>query len=128
MNSVLCPKCGCSYFHLPPLYECEKATAMKTAEEVAEEIYWKISKSTNELDWKQLFSQALTAYAEERLKEAQESGDLGMYSVNDVKAFQIKARAEALEEAALLVDSEIVWTPDHICLLIQKIRALKDKP
>jgi hypothetical protein len=37
-----------------------------------------------------------------------------------------KGYNDGLEEAAILVGSEVVWTPDHIVLLIQKIRALKD--
>jgi hypothetical protein len=38
-----------------------------------------------------------------------------------------RVKAEAYEDAAKMVESQVVWTPDHVVMLVQKIRARKDE-
>jgi hypothetical protein len=68
---------------------------------------------------------------EQRAAKVLDSIPIGMtdeYWLAEVASAIQAAMDDAYEEAATLVGSEVVWTPEHIVLLIQKIRALKEKP
>lgn len=89
------------------------------AEEVAEKLVssskWCPSGSYNYNILREMIAEALTAYAEERVKEAL------MYAPGrEIR----EARAEALEEAARI--AEYHSGPSILCA--EKIRALKEKP
>jgi hypothetical protein len=72
---------------------------MKTAEDVAEELaVYSRRDNVGAVVLKDAIAQALTAYAEERVKEALAEAQITLTKICD------KARAEALEEAAKLAD------------------------
>jgi hypothetical protein len=108
---------------------------MKTAEEVAEEIYAELCKrssSLNEIEWEDqghyIIAQALTAYAEEKYQQGR---DISLLEDRH------RIRVDALEEAMKVCDR---WKPkpvlgqhgrgqDITAHGIQNdIRALKEKP
>lgn len=111
----------------------------RTAEEVAEEILTKASMSDPFLKRARMpiLVNALTAYAEERVKEAEERALAKTYSqaFTDVRR---EACAEALEEAARVAQTQAKLTHGdceynngwHRCaeIIEREIRALKDKP
>lgn len=123
---------------------------MKTAdvpcEDVAKELLDKLygEAATHNDQWfsdRDCIAQALTAFADERVKEHEEElicEDCG-YAGSRVKPYLAEARAEALEEAAKV--AETVWDhvpseeydfePGHVATqkeIAQRIRALKVKP
>lgn len=120
---------------------------MKTAEEVARkkaeqfqyyEWYKTYLDGKHQIYWGDLFghiAQALTAFAEERVKAAgwdvQKMTECLHLEVEIEDTIRRKARAEALEEAAKLVDKPV---HEHLVsripgyVLAERIRALKDKP
>lgn len=80
---------------------------MKTAEEVAEEVwavfqtsYWMIGGHAPKINMATYVAQALTAFAEERYQKGLEEG----YTQAPKRDMSL-ARAEALEEAAKLMDN-----------------------
>lgn len=86
---------------------------MKSAEDVAEEIYWSIS--IDEVEGNagdqliERIARALTAYADEQVKEEKEENErLRSALANHNKAIEtsmlVKARTEALEEAAKVAE------------------------
>jgi len=106
---------------------------MKSAEEVAEEIVKNTCVGTYD-DAIKSFVKAFTAYAEERVNEA--NGKSALAAVQWAKDSYEKARAEALEEAAKVVEGT-KWqdAQDSISqawnmkmdAIAERIRALKEK-
>lgn len=103
---------------------------MKTAYEVARELIIKLDSSFYSFDVTQrleAIAQALTAYAEELVKEDQQKA-------LDVSRFVEKARVETLEEAANSLNKLYVMKGSENDGMIfighaqEYIRALKDKP
>lgn len=123
---------------------------MKTAEEVAEEVWKAYCQIGESRPIRKIFVDALTAYAEERVKEAlvkefegedctvarleQEAYIKGSSDAHkNLVAMQREARAEALEEAAKVAKTYYDWKnpdfPESSNVEIElEIRALKAKP
>jgi hypothetical protein len=109
----------------------DRGNQKKTVEEVAKEIMGIVRNpdTINEFQIK-IAVERLTAYAEERVKEALEIAP----ALSDVyKQEQQRARAEALEEAAKLaeiatIDRHSLTTGAITKVIATAIRALKEKP
>jgi hypothetical protein len=109
---------------------------MKTAEDIAEEMigrwrpYMKVfgpSKAfpRNEISMQDDIAQALTAYAEERVKANREANNY-FHRMKELEVLYKNARAEALAEVAqMLIKAQNRFETG--CTLAAKIRALKDK-
>ena len=105
---------------------------VRTANEVAKELAKQINDGFGNCD---AIAQALTDYADERVKEHEEElicEDCG-YAGSRVKPYLAEARAEALEEAAKVCYCFQPTLPDVIrcdcpgCIFAREIRALKVK-
>lgn len=110
---------------------------MKTAEEWANHVIPDILLSSLPKGWVISFrhdiAKALTAFAEERVKEAfVERGSLFQASLANVPNELAEARAESLEEAAKVVEKYGVYDLANErafeTVLAERIRALKEKP